>query len=264
MGGERAVLAVAAARTRQGEGEVAREGDAAAHPGQVYACPPIVPADAPGAHRPRRGAGVRARGPSLRGRGGGPGADRDARPRLHAERRPRGHLLDAGARLRPGGRGPARRRAAVVVDRLGQAPARRAGRLRRARHPRPGHRARGRTRRRRRPGARRSGRSPRSWPSPAIRTPRDLAGRQAGVTGLPSDDAVLRSVVAGAGGDPRRVREVTIGFDAVPALLGGARRGGHRLLGRRGRRARAPAAGLPRRSGSTTTGRRPIRSSSSA
>ena len=56
---------------------------------------------------------------------------------------------------------------------------------------------------------------------PSVRTPRDLAGRLAGVTGLPSDDAVLRSVVAGAGGDPRRVREVTIGFDAVPALLGG-------------------------------------------
>jgi ABC-type nitrate/sulfonate/bicarbonate transport system substrate-binding protein len=54
---------------------------------------------------------------------------------------------------------------------------------------------------------------------PGIRTPRDLAGKLAGVTGLPSDDAVLRSVVAGAGGDPRRVREVTIGFDAVPALL---------------------------------------------
>jgi ABC-type nitrate/sulfonate/bicarbonate transport system substrate-binding protein len=57
--------------------------------------------------------------------------------------------------------------------------------------------------------------------APEVRTPRDLAGRLAGVTGLPSDDAVLRSVVAGAGGDPRRVREVTIGFNAVPALLGG-------------------------------------------
>ncbi|MGI8802875.1 MAG: ABC transporter substrate-binding protein [Solirubrobacteraceae bacterium] len=54
-----------------------------------------------------------------------------------------------------------------------------------------------------------------------VRSPRDLVGRLAGVTGLPSDDAVLRSVVAGAGGDPRGVREVTIGFDAVPALLGG-------------------------------------------
>jgi ABC-type nitrate/sulfonate/bicarbonate transport system substrate-binding protein len=56
---------------------------------------------------------------------------------------------------------------------------------------------------------------------PSIRTPRDLVGKLAGVTGLPSDDAVLRSIVAGAGADPRRVREVTIGFDAVPALLGG-------------------------------------------
>ncbi len=56
---------------------------------------------------------------------------------------------------------------------------------------------------------------------PSVSGPRDLAGRAVGVTGLPSDDAVLRSIVAGAGGDPRRVHEVTIGFDAVPALLGG-------------------------------------------
>ena len=56
---------------------------------------------------------------------------------------------------------------------------------------------------------------------PQITSPRMLEGRLAGVTGLPSDDAVLRSVVSGAGGDPRRVHEVTIGFDAVPALLGG-------------------------------------------
>jgi putative hydroxymethylpyrimidine transport system substrate-binding protein len=54
---------------------------------------------------------------------------------------------------------------------------------------------------------------------PAIRTPKDLEGKRAGVTGLPSDSAVLRSVVAGAGGDPDRVRETTIGFEAVKALL---------------------------------------------
>ncbi|MDQ3741984.1 MAG: ABC transporter substrate-binding protein [Actinomycetota bacterium] len=53
-----------------------------------------------------------------------------------------------------------------------------------------------------------------------VRTPRDLEGRRAGVAGLPSDTAVLRSVVAGAGGDPDRVDQVTIGFNAVPALLG--------------------------------------------
>jgi putative hydroxymethylpyrimidine transport system substrate-binding protein len=54
---------------------------------------------------------------------------------------------------------------------------------------------------------------------PAIRSPRDLEGQRAGVTGLPSDSAVLRSVVQGSGGDPRRVRETTIGFEAVKALL---------------------------------------------
>jgi putative hydroxymethylpyrimidine transport system substrate-binding protein len=54
-----------------------------------------------------------------------------------------------------------------------------------------------------------------------VRRPRDLEGRQVGVTGVPSDTAVLRSIVAGDGGDPDAVREVTIGFNAVPALLGG-------------------------------------------
>jgi len=52
-----------------------------------------------------------------------------------------------------------------------------------------------------------------------VRTPKDLEGKRAGVTGLPSDSAVLRSVVKGAGGDPGRVRETTIGFEAVKALL---------------------------------------------
>ena len=54
---------------------------------------------------------------------------------------------------------------------------------------------------------------------PAIRRPRDLEGRKAGVTGLPSDDAVLSSIVTGDGGDPKRVKRVTIGFQAVSALL---------------------------------------------
>jgi putative hydroxymethylpyrimidine transport system substrate-binding protein len=57
--------------------------------------------------------------------------------------------------------------------------------------------------------------------SPDVRTPRDLEGRKVGVTGLPSDDAVLRSIVTGAGGDYDKVERVTIGFNAVPALLGG-------------------------------------------
>jgi putative hydroxymethylpyrimidine transport system substrate-binding protein len=54
---------------------------------------------------------------------------------------------------------------------------------------------------------------------PGVRSPKDLEGKRAGVTGLPSDSAVLRSVVQGAGGDPDRVRETTIGFEAVKALL---------------------------------------------
>lgn len=55
---------------------------------------------------------------------------------------------------------------------------------------------------------------------PSIRSPKDLEGRRVGVTGLPSDVAVLRSIVQGAGGDPAKVRRTTIGFNAVPALLG--------------------------------------------
>jgi putative hydroxymethylpyrimidine transport system substrate-binding protein len=56
---------------------------------------------------------------------------------------------------------------------------------------------------------------------PGTRTPRDLAGQRVGVTGLPSDEAVLRSIVEGAGGNPETVKTTTIGFNAVPALLGG-------------------------------------------
>ena len=54
---------------------------------------------------------------------------------------------------------------------------------------------------------------------PSIARPRDLQGHDAGVTGLPSDDAVLSSIVAGDGGDAKLVKRVTIGFQAVPALL---------------------------------------------
>jgi len=57
--------------------------------------------------------------------------------------------------------------------------------------------------------------------SPGISRPSQLEGRTAGITGVPSDTAVLGSIVSGGGGDPRRVRTVTIGFNAVPALLSG-------------------------------------------
>ncbi|HET6505809.1 MAG TPA: ABC transporter substrate-binding protein [Baekduia sp.] len=54
---------------------------------------------------------------------------------------------------------------------------------------------------------------------PDVRRPRDLEGRKVGVTGLPSDDAVLASIVKGDGGDPAKVKKVTVGFNAVQALL---------------------------------------------
>jgi putative hydroxymethylpyrimidine transport system substrate-binding protein len=52
-----------------------------------------------------------------------------------------------------------------------------------------------------------------------VRRPRDLEGRRVGVSGLPSDPAVLRAVMDGDGGDVRKVRQVTIGFAAVPSLI---------------------------------------------
>ena len=52
-----------------------------------------------------------------------------------------------------------------------------------------------------------------------VRRPRQLAGRRVGVSGLPSDPAVLRAVVEGDGGDYAAVRQVTIGFAAVPNLV---------------------------------------------
>lgn len=54
-----------------------------------------------------------------------------------------------------------------------------------------------------------------------IRRPRDLEGKRVGVSGLPSDPAVLRAVMDHDGGDVRRVRQVTIGFAAVPSLIEG-------------------------------------------
>jgi ABC-type nitrate/sulfonate/bicarbonate transport system substrate-binding protein len=57
--------------------------------------------------------------------------------------------------------------------------------------------------------------------APSVRTPRLLQGKSVGVTGLPSDSAVLRSTVSGARGNPSRVKQVNVGFNAVPALLSG-------------------------------------------
>ncbi|MFI5028749.1 MAG: ABC transporter substrate-binding protein [Solirubrobacterales bacterium] len=54
-----------------------------------------------------------------------------------------------------------------------------------------------------------------------VRRPRDLEGHQVGVSGLPSDEAVVDSEVRADGGNPGRVRQVTIGFNAVSSLAAG-------------------------------------------
>ncbi len=61
--------------------------------------------------------------------------------------------------------------------------------------------------------------------APQIRSPRLLDDQTVGITGVPSDTAVLDSIVAGAHGNPRAVKTITIGFNAVPALLA------HRVAG---------------------------------
>jgi NitT/TauT family transport system substrate-binding protein/putative hydroxymethylpyrimidine transport system substrate-binding protein len=54
---------------------------------------------------------------------------------------------------------------------------------------------------------------------PSIKRPRDLAGRTVGVSGLPSDPAFVKAIVTDDGGDYSKVKQVTIGFNAVSRLL---------------------------------------------
>ena len=54
-----------------------------------------------------------------------------------------------------------------------------------------------------------------------IERPRDLEDRTVGVSGLPSDPAFLRAILRHDGADYDRVRQVTIGFNAVSRLLSG-------------------------------------------
>ena len=54
---------------------------------------------------------------------------------------------------------------------------------------------------------------------PSIRRPRDLDGTTVGVSGLPSDPAFVNAIVRHDGGHPATIRQVTIGFAAVDALL---------------------------------------------
>lgn len=54
---------------------------------------------------------------------------------------------------------------------------------------------------------------------PNIARPRDLEGHDVGVSGLPSDPAFLDAVIGHDGGDLKRVHQITIGFNAVTAIL---------------------------------------------
>jgi NitT/TauT family transport system substrate-binding protein/putative hydroxymethylpyrimidine transport system substrate-binding protein len=54
---------------------------------------------------------------------------------------------------------------------------------------------------------------------PGVGRPRELEGRTAGVSGLPSDPAFVRAIVEHDGGDVDKVKQVTIGFNAVSRLL---------------------------------------------
>jgi len=54
---------------------------------------------------------------------------------------------------------------------------------------------------------------------PSVGRPRDLAGMTVGVSGLPSDPAFVKAIVSDDGGDYDRVKQVTIGFNAVSRLL---------------------------------------------
>ena len=54
---------------------------------------------------------------------------------------------------------------------------------------------------------------------PDVARPRDLEGRTVGVSGLPSDPGFVKAIVTDDGGDYAKVKQVTIGFNAVSRLL---------------------------------------------
>jgi NitT/TauT family transport system substrate-binding protein/putative hydroxymethylpyrimidine transport system substrate-binding protein len=54
---------------------------------------------------------------------------------------------------------------------------------------------------------------------PGVTRPRELSGGTVGVSGLPSDPAFLEAIVEADGGDYESIKQVTIGFTAVSALL---------------------------------------------
>jgi putative hydroxymethylpyrimidine transport system substrate-binding protein len=55
----------------------------------------------------------------------------------------------------------------------------------------------------------------------AIARPAQLAGKTVGTAGIPYQSAYLRTILAHAGVSPRRVKQVNVGFNLVPAMLSG-------------------------------------------
>jgi putative hydroxymethylpyrimidine transport system substrate-binding protein len=57
--------------------------------------------------------------------------------------------------------------------------------------------------------------------SRAISAPQQLAGKTVGTAGIPYQSAYLKAILGTAGVDPKRVKEVNVGFNLVPAMLSG-------------------------------------------
>ena len=58
-----------------------------------------------------------------------------------------------------------------------------------------------------------------SLPEAGIDGPEDLAGKRVGTAGLPYQSAYLKTILAQAGVDPETVKETSVGFNLVPAML---------------------------------------------
>lgn len=56
--------------------------------------------------------------------------------------------------------------------------------------------------------------------SSGITRPRQLQGKSVGTAGLPGDTAILDAVVRADHGNPARVRQVNVGYNLVPSLIG--------------------------------------------
>jgi putative hydroxymethylpyrimidine transport system substrate-binding protein len=54
-----------------------------------------------------------------------------------------------------------------------------------------------------------------------VHTPQDLRGKRVGTSGIPYQSAYLKTILETAGVDPGSVKETSVGFNLVPAMLSG-------------------------------------------